>query len=80
MEEKKIKILEICHAGSNSIMGGMGYEMGFDNVSKFNEFKWVILSNFESFGMLEDECKEIKLKDYIIADRRTMVISGKWTK
>ena len=75
MNEKPIKIIEICFAGSNSIGGTIFNEHGIEVVKRMNEYEWVILANPPSFDMLEDECKSLKIESYVIADRLSARVS-----
>ena len=76
MAEKQIKIIEICFAGSNSLMGGIINEFGVDLLKEVNTFRWIIFVNQESFEMIKQECSKNKIKDYILAERRSMVVSN----
>jgi hypothetical protein len=80
MDEKKVKVIEICFAGSNSVRGTIFEEHGFEVFKNLHTYKWIILVNLDSFGIIKDECKSMKIENYIIADRRSMVVSEKFNK
>lgn len=77
MAEKQTKVIEICFAGSNSLGGGILNEFGIDLFKEVDTFRWVICVNFDSFGMIEEELIRLKINDYIIVERRNMIVSKK---
>lgn len=74
-QTKQNRLIEIVTAGHNSVLGTIYHEFGKD-IEYLNDYSWVIFTNTDSFGMIEDECKSLKLEEYIIADRRTMIVKS----
>lgn len=68
-----IIVIEILFAGTNSILGGIAKE---GKHAEMHNYCWIILANPDSLDMLEDECKQLKLPEYIIADRKSMKIKN----
>ncbi len=65
--------IEILFAGTNSVLGGICKE---GKHTEMDKYCWLVLANPDSLNMLEDECKELKLQEYIIADRKSMKIKN----
>lgn len=77
MAEKQTKVIEICFAGSNSLAGGIFNEFGIDLFKEVDTYRWVVCVNYESFSLIEEECIRLKINDYIIVERRNMIVSKK---
>lgn len=73
--KKPIRLFELVYSGSSSVLGGI-CEILKNKTDTMNDYCWVIMADVNSFGMLEDQCKELKLEEYIIADRKSMVIKN----
>ena len=70
---KEYNVIEIVFAGSNSVLGTILSTMKYDfDISTLNRYIWVIFVDFMSFDMIEDECNELQIEDYILADRKSI--------
>jgi hypothetical protein len=69
-----IKVIEIVFAGSYSVRGAICETL--KDKEEMKDFGWVICTNIESFEMIKQECEELALTDYIIVDRKSMVVKG----
>lgn len=74
--KKVSKLIEIVYAGSDSVKGTIIKNFGVGIYNKINTYSWMIMVNFEAFGMIEDECKEIEIEDFIIFDRKSAIVKG----
>jgi len=72
--EEIYKVLEICVPGENSVIGAIFKQLGTDTDSEMNKYTWIIFTDINAFGMIEQECVNLKLHGYIIADRKTLVV------
>lgn len=79
--KKTIKVIEICFPGCNSVLGTICNEYpeihgATASEQNINDFCWVIFTKLQALEMVEQECKKLKLDEYIIADRGTMIVKN----
>lgn len=76
---KEKKLIDIVFAGSNCVLGTILKEHGTLAIGNLNHYNWFIMADWNAFGLVEDECKSLKLENYIIFDRKTCIIKGNKT-
>ncbi len=78
MKSKPIKILEIPFSGSYSVKGALYHEIEKKNLTLIdvNEYSWVICVKLMSFDMIKQQCVEMKISNFVIVDRETMIVVG----
>lgn len=72
---KEIKIVEIVNVGCHSLLGAMALELSADHLIDYDKYKWIIAVNSESIEVIQDQCTGLLLTDYMIIERRTMIIT-----
>jgi hypothetical protein len=69
-----IKLLEISFCGTYSLLGAI-YEELKEDITKMNDYCWILLINQSDMELIRDQCKALNLTEWLIVERRSAFTS-----
>ena len=74
--KREIKLIEISFSGDNSVKGTIFKEHGLEVLNQAEGYAWLIGSSANALEVIEAECKEMKLQEYIVFDIRSAKVGN----